>query len=396
MSNYWLSLLLFFLSLVVVQPASAQFTLKDGDRVVILGGTLVEREQSYGYWETMLVSHYPDRNIAVRNLGSSGDTVWAADRLKQLKPQIESIRPSVVFVAFGTHEAPAGEPGLPRFRDELDALLDMLATVGKPRVVLIAPLKVETMGPPQNDPESQNRDRWHYADLLHEVAVRRDDTFVDLNRWLEALRHAQAGKRPFWTDDGEQLNQLGYWLTAAALENDLLLRPSGWNLKLDATGKILEASGARVEHVRAADRELAWELRSQALPLSAALREPAHSGQLRIEGLAAGRYRLEIDGRSLAEADSAEWQGGVALDVHAELKQLEGLRRAIVRKNELYCRRDRPQDATRLFGNRQPEEAPKPTDIEKLLTEQEAAIAKLRVPATYQFKLIAAGPGPSR
>src|SRR6476620_8390660 len=68
-------------SLLLVQaPATKPFEFKDGDRIVWLGSTLVEREQRYGYWETALLAANPDKNITVRNLGWSGDTVFGEAR----------------------------------------------------------------------------------------------------------------------------------------------------------------------------------------------------------------------------------------------------------------------------------------------------------------------------
>ena len=59
-------------------PASAQstnaFELREGDRVVLLGDTFIEREQRHGFIEHMLVSHFPGRRITFRNLGWSADT----------------------------------------------------------------------------------------------------------------------------------------------------------------------------------------------------------------------------------------------------------------------------------------------------------------------------------
>ncbi|MCA9097889.1 MAG: hypothetical protein KDA36_05870, partial [Planctomycetaceae bacterium] len=50
--------------------------IRDGDRILLIGSTIIEREQSYGYWETALYAAKPDVNFSVRNLGWSGDTVW--------------------------------------------------------------------------------------------------------------------------------------------------------------------------------------------------------------------------------------------------------------------------------------------------------------------------------
>lgn len=63
-------------SLIAAEP----FQLKDQDRVVFLGATFVEREGQFGYLETALTTAWPDRQITFRNLGWSGDTVWADSR----------------------------------------------------------------------------------------------------------------------------------------------------------------------------------------------------------------------------------------------------------------------------------------------------------------------------
>ena len=77
--------------------AAGPFELLDGDRVVFLGNTLIEREQRSAYWETVLTIRYPHRRIQFRNLGWSGDTVFGearagfgtpADGFRQLKEHV--------------------------------------------------------------------------------------------------------------------------------------------------------------------------------------------------------------------------------------------------------------------------------------------------------------------
>src|SRR5438477_2867742 len=93
-------------------PAPKSFEFKDGDRVVWIGNTLVEREQRYGYWETALLGKFPDRGIAFRNLGWSGDTVFGDARAgfdspKQGYERLVSLtlelKPTVIFVSYGTN-----------------------------------------------------------------------------------------------------------------------------------------------------------------------------------------------------------------------------------------------------------------------------------------------------
>src|SRR5262245_48974130 len=97
--------------------AAEPFELRDGDRVVLIGSTLIEREQRYGYWETALTAHWPEHNVIFRNLGWSGDTVWAEARagfgtpeqgFKQLIEGVKGLKPTVLLIGYGTNESFAG------------------------------------------------------------------------------------------------------------------------------------------------------------------------------------------------------------------------------------------------------------------------------------------------
>src|SRR6476660_722138 len=131
-------------------PDAKPFAFKDGDRIVWIGGTLVEREQRYGYWETALLAANADKKITVRNLGWSGDTVHGEARgrfdfaspemcFKQLVSLTLELRPTVIFVSYGTNESFEGKEGLPKFEKGLEKLLDALKPA-KARVVLFTPL----------------------------------------------------------------------------------------------------------------------------------------------------------------------------------------------------------------------------------------------------------------
>jgi len=57
--------------------APARFEFHEGDRVVLIGDTLIERETSYGYLEQRLSTNSPSappRHIIFRNLGWSADS----------------------------------------------------------------------------------------------------------------------------------------------------------------------------------------------------------------------------------------------------------------------------------------------------------------------------------
>ena len=207
-------------SLGVLAPAHAaeKFSLRDGDRVVLVGSTLIEREQRYGYWETALTRRYPDKSITFRNLGWSGDTVFGdaragfgsqADGFRHLKDHVLALKPTVIFIGYGTNESFEGPKGLPRFVKGLETLLDAFAPT-KARIVLLSPLKQENLGPPLPDPTENNKNLRLYADAIRDVAKKRGHTFVDLYDLL--ARFSNRHDSIWLTDNGIHLT--GRWLLA--------------------------------------------------------------------------------------------------------------------------------------------------------------------------------------
>src|SRR4051812_35120722 len=65
---------------VITGRLPPRFDFKDGDVVALIGDTLIEREQTYGYFETELTESFPRKNIIFRNLGWSADTPLGESR----------------------------------------------------------------------------------------------------------------------------------------------------------------------------------------------------------------------------------------------------------------------------------------------------------------------------
>ena len=186
---------------------------------MLIGSTLIEREQRDGYWETALTERYP--GVTFRNLGWSGDTVFGiaqasfgsvADGFKHLTEHVAAVKPTVIVVGYGTNESFEGEAGLPKFLDGLNVLLDTLA-VHKARVVLLSPLRHEDLGRPLPDPTPQNRNVRLYADAIRRVAVKRGNGYVDLYELLGD--GGKATPAAPYTDNGMHLTAYGYWRSAA-------------------------------------------------------------------------------------------------------------------------------------------------------------------------------------
>ena len=200
-------------SLALAAPPA--FELKDGDRVVWIGNTLVEREQRYGYWETALLAAFPDKNITFRNLGWSGDTVFGDARagfdtpakgFERLVKLTLELKPTVIFVSYGTNESFEGESGLEKFEKGLNKLLNALKPSGA-RVVLFTPLAIEAA-----KSDLRNQRLKMYSQAIRNVATAREYSLVDMFEVsLQVFEEgSKSAHKPVWTDNGIHLNESGY------------------------------------------------------------------------------------------------------------------------------------------------------------------------------------------
>ncbi|MEO6035809.1 MAG: PVC-type heme-binding CxxCH protein, partial [Verrucomicrobiota bacterium] len=205
----------------------------EGDRVVLLGDTLIEREQEFGFLETRLYTRFAGRKFIVRNLGWSADGPAGDSRARfdfaqpekgfeQIKAQIVAIKPTVVFIGYGMANSFAGEEGLPKFKADLAKLIDMIqgvTTDKNVRFVLLSPLRHEKLPAPLPDPSEHNARLAIYSTAIAEVAKERGFPFISLFDWME-----KASKPPL-TDNGIHLNARGYSLLAETIEKNLGWKP---------------------------------------------------------------------------------------------------------------------------------------------------------------------------
>jgi lysophospholipase L1-like esterase len=204
----------------------ARFEWQDGDRVVLIGDALIERDQEYGYLEALITFSNPDKTITFRNLGWSGDTVGGIARAGFGKPEegyrhllehVRALEPTVLIVGYGMTDSFDGAAGLPRFKKGLRQLLDDLAGT-RARLVLLAPIEHENLGPPLPDPARHNHDLKLYRDAIEELARERGAWFVDLaDKLAKPVSATEPSRSIALTEDGIHLSERGYQRLAGVL-----------------------------------------------------------------------------------------------------------------------------------------------------------------------------------
>jgi hypothetical protein len=191
--------------------------LKNGDRVILLGDALLERDRKFGSIETMLRSRFPNAAFQVRNLsrvGSPHEQSLSALDLKELGRLLNTVKPTVAIVGYSGVESSANEVAA-RF----ERLVDVLAYSTAPRIYALSPLRRERLDPPAPDPKAENEKREAFADRLRKIAVDRKLEFVDLYSNVIPENGWATGR--LYTENGVHLSPPGYERLADVLAEEL-------------------------------------------------------------------------------------------------------------------------------------------------------------------------------
>ena len=329
----------------VQAQAPPPFALGEGERVVLLGGSLFEHERFHGYLETRLQRHAFGPNITFRNLGWSGDTVRGQARtsgyqnpegMPRILKEVRDQKPTVLFVGYGLNESFAGPAGLPAFVADYGKLLDSLDSL-KARIVLLSPPYHEDLGRPYPDPAEHDRNLVLYVDAIRQLAAKRGTLFIDLYHPLADAKAKSPGR--LLTSNGILLNADGYWLVAAEIERQLWPADDRKAIEVAAQANAFTPKGGR--------QSLRGDLAAPPRPGTTEVQEPS----LVCRGLPQGRYVLKIAGKVVLVASEVDFAKGIRVPPAALVEEVEVLRKAINVRDDLFYRGWRPfNDHSRHWG----------------------------------------------
>ena len=372
--------------------AADDLELRDGDRIVLLGNTLIERAQIYGYLETMLTIGNPGLGLTFRNVGWSADNVFghsravfdaAAKGFGKLRKQVADAKPTVLIIGYGSNAAYDGEAGLPAFVAGYKRLLDALAGTGA-RMALLSPVRLEKMKPPLPDPAQQNENLTLYTAAIAGIAEERKLLFVDLFRHLRADSPEER-----LTSNGIHLNAGGYLKAGQLIAARIGAGGKAAALAIDA-GKpgVVSAKGLQVDELEKKGETITFKVLRGSLPSFSAA--GGAEQVLQVAGLRSGEYVLRVDGVEVAKADSSQWKAGVHVGGGPDYERIEKIRKLAIEKNFFYFHRYRPANWPYIYGFRRHEQGNNAVEIplfDPLIAEKEAAIASLRVPVARAYEL---------
>lgn len=173
---------------VPARKRTAPFQFEDGDRIVFVGATFLERARFSEHIETTLTTTLGERHVTFRNLGWDADTVFADSRGIFDRPEVGYLRmvehiraeePTVAFLCYGQNEALT--PGMTpeKYTEQLNRLLNELEASGI-ACVLVSPHELLPATAPIPSPSRFNSRIQLYANATAAVAASRGLLHVDL------------------------------------------------------------------------------------------------------------------------------------------------------------------------------------------------------------------------
>ena len=201
--------------------------------VVVLGGTMAEREQEYGHWEAAARLTSP-RPLRVRNLAWSGDTVWGssrgrfdppADGYRRMIDDVTALDPDLLVFGYGNAEALQIATGTEPTSEATTAFATQYRTLvadlpDSPRLFL-GPSATMLTRLPEDVAASRLAVLRSVEAAIEEIADENGATFLSL---LDV-----DGNRN-WTDDGIQWNAAGYEATATRVGQAIAAVDDGHDL----------------------------------------------------------------------------------------------------------------------------------------------------------------------
>lgn len=397
-------------------PRRPPFLLNPGDRVLFLGDALFEAEATEGYWETRLQIQYPTNAFVVRNLSASPhnrlrdadpgpaaqDSLWLTNLLEEAR----AVRPTVVFLSYGTGPGLGGAGNLATFSNVyarvIGGLVSLDATV-PPRLVVCSPWSYEP-GPRETLADATNRNQvlLPFADTAWQIATNRQVEFVDLflfsrNDLTAAARGRESGgsTHPPLTREQVALTPYGMWRLGFALERGLRWPSANWRFGLMPDGRWREGGfGAQITSHRRTEDFVQVNFTEERLPVPHPpepldlLAQPMPHCYIQVRSLKEGLYELRVDGDAVLRGTHLDWNRYEVITQGPSWKQSEALRQALVNRNQLW------QNTWTASRAAAASAAAAVNAADAAVAQAEADIARLKRPVPRRYEIVRIGEAP--
>jgi len=332
--------LLFIFFCLWTGPILAQdiFYLRDGDRVVFYGDSITEQRLYTTFTETYVLTRFPQLKVSFVHSGVGGDRVtggWAGDIDLRLNRDVFAYKPTVMTIMLGMNDG-----GYRAFDDELfntykrgyqHILESVKSRLPNIRLTLIQPSPYDDVTRPPEFEGGYNSVLVRYGQFVRELAKQEKQKVADLNTSvvtaLEKAKGSDAGLAKKIIEDRVHPGPAGQLLMAAALLRAWNGPPVVTAVEIDAVQKkVGQQNNTEVTGLQGAEN-LEWSQRDKALPMPLDLKDEVmrlaiHSSDfletldrqiLKVSGLKASRYQLEIEGVNLGRFTKDQLAAGINL-----------------------------------------------------------------------------------
>ncbi|MDZ4850540.1 MAG: PVC-type heme-binding CxxCH protein [Pirellulaceae bacterium] len=209
---------------------SPRLQFKQRQRIAFVGGSLAERMNLFGYFESLLHTRFPDKQLCIRNFGWPADAVGLQqrpDNYSKIDDPFEVFGPEVFICFFGFNEHFDGvlPEKLKAFRDQYQTWIDnakkkFTKDGVEPKFVLISPIAFEASDSRYlPDGASDNKVLEAYTKEIAKLANESAFPFVDLFAPTLKAFNEVAGIQH--TTNGAHHNEHGDRVIAVQLDQSL-------------------------------------------------------------------------------------------------------------------------------------------------------------------------------
>jgi lysophospholipase L1-like esterase len=312
-------------------PPLDKLDLKDGDSIVFLGDSITHQCLYTQYIEDYYYTRYPNIHLHFHNSGVGGDR--AADALARFDMDVAAYKPKYVTILLGMNDGGYKQWDAATFdayQKGMLELLDKIKGIGATAIVM-GPTMYDRdallLRPKQQKDFDSDKGKYYnavlafYGTFMRDQAHERGLAYVDMFAALNELSSEERLKDPNFTmlPDSVHPNANGHTVMATAFMQTVngphqvagtvarLTPKQGWKITVSPGGKATDVEGD-ADHLSftAAEPCIPWILPPDAA-IGYKLSTAGHhfsNESLQIQGLAAGKYELKIDGQTIGEYPS--------------------------------------------------------------------------------------------
>lgn len=213
-----------------ITTCADDFEFRDNERVALVGGSLAERMNLFGHFETILHRRFPEKQLLVRNFGWPADEVGnqqRPDNYTRIDNPMEVFGPELFICFFGFNEHFAGDSDAAveafknRYRAWIEEYGKKYSKEGRAaRFVLVSPMAFEAANSELlPDGLANNATLQKYTAAIRSLADELNAPFVDVLTDTIAKFAEQPGTQ--FTINGIHANEAGDRLIATTMDKQL-------------------------------------------------------------------------------------------------------------------------------------------------------------------------------